>query len=44
MPLAGLDGALFAAAIWGLAAAALLPAIPSRLRVLSAIARPLAIP
>ena len=43
MPLAGLDGALFAAAIWGLAAAALLPAIPSRLRVLSAIARPLAI-
>jgi hydrogenase-4 component B len=28
MPLAGLDGALFASAIWGLAAAALLAAIP----------------
>jgi hydrogenase-4 component B len=50
MPLAELDGALFAAAIWGLAAAALLPAIlPASLRgALSAesraaIARPLAI-
>jgi len=50
MPLAGLDGALFAAAIWGLAAAALFPAIPlpSRFAFLSAasraaIARPVAI-
>jgi len=50
MPLAELDGALFAAAIWGLAAAVLLPAIPLPWRrgALSAesraaIARPLAL-